>query len=403
MAVGYAVELAARTLMAPLMLAVRWAIPRPFDDEEVPNLGASWAMAAKQVLDEIFFSTELVTGQFVSAGDRRRIRTEVYGALRHFETQGWLECPALYHRTPPALWNPELRSVETRGLRYVHLQFESGYEPHPGEPGRERWLGYAPNHTAHAWVLQHPGGPRPWMVCVHGYRMGAPLVDFVGFRALWLHHQMGLNVLMPILPLHGPRTVGRRSGDGFLTGDYLDTLHLQAHAIWDLRRLLGWLRATQGDPPIGVYGLSLGGYTAALLAALEADLQCVIVGIPATNFVRLARWHIPSFLHAATEFVGLHWDELETIMRVVSPLAMPARVPRERCFLFAGVADRLVPPDHVRDLWRHWDRPRIEWYEGGHVSFTFEGKVRALVCEALATTGLAGGQLPAPAAAAASA
>ena len=30
----------------------------------------------------------------------------------------------------------------------------------------------------------------------------------------------------------------------------------------------------------------------------------------------------------------------------------------------AASRDRLVPPEQVRDLWRHWEQPRIEWYPG---------------------------------------
>ena len=85
--------------------------------------------------------------------------------------------------------------------------------PHPGEPGRERWLAYEANRTGHAWLLKHPGPPRPWLVCVPGYRMGRPAVDFTGFRAGWLYKTLGLNVAIPVIPLHGPRRVGSRLGN----------------------------------------------------------------------------------------------------------------------------------------------------------------------------------------------
>ena len=52
--------------------------------------------------------------------------------------------------------------VRARFLPYRHLRFESEYEPHPDAPGRDRWLGYEPNRTGHAWLLKHPGPPRPW-------------------------------------------------------------------------------------------------------------------------------------------------------------------------------------------------------------------------------------------------
>ena len=42
------------------------------------------------------------------------------------------------------------------------MTFDSGYEPRPGEPGRERWLGYAENSREQALVMRHRE-PRPWV------------------------------------------------------------------------------------------------------------------------------------------------------------------------------------------------------------------------------------------------
>jgi hypothetical protein len=71
------------------------------------------------------------------------------------------------------------------------------------------------------------------------------------------------------------------------------------------------------------------------------------------------------------------------VLRVVSPLVLEPRVPRERRFIFGGVADQLVTPDQVRDLWLHWERPRIEWYQGAHITFRSHPRVRRMVNEAL--------------------
>jgi hypothetical protein len=54
--------------------------------------------------------------------------------------------------------------------------------------------------------------------------------------------------------------------------------------------------------------------------------------------------------------------------------------------VIAGVGDRICPPGHADALWRHWDRPRIHWYPGGHLAQfrrgTALGEVLRLVREA---------------------
>ncbi len=386
--IGHGMALAMRSSAAGMFLGLRWAGHRgEVDQRDIPDPHWSLGLRGKIVLDEFFFATEVVTAALTFLPDARRIGREIQEAAGFFDARGWIDDPADYHRAPPALTRVTLEERRSRGIDHRHLTFESDYEPHPGEPGRERWQGYEVNRTAHARLLEHPGPPRPWLVCVPGYRMGHPAADFTGFRARWLHFELGLNVAIPIMPLHGPRSVGRRGGDGFLSGDMLDTIHAQTQAVWDVRRLADWLRA-QGAPSVGLYGVSLGGYTAALLASLEGEFDCVVAGVPATDFMGLMRAHAPSFALKAAEWVGFSFEPVDRIMRVISPLAIPVRVPRNRLFLFAGVADRLTAPHQARNLWEHWERPRLAWYHGTHISFLWEKEVQALLEEALSTSGL---------------
>jgi dienelactone hydrolase len=339
-------------------------------------------LAAEVAGDELILSVNTVAAMVQRDTDFGRIRREIEQAGELYESMGWMEKPTGYHVLPPGLESPAIRSGSTRGAAYEALSFESGYEPNEGEPGRERWLERVANRTAHAWVMRHRDGPRPWLVCIHGYQMGRPLYDFSAFPPGWLHRRLGLNLLLPVLPLHGPRTVGWRSGEGFLGADVLDTVHAEAQAIWDIRRMLGWVRA-EGATDIGVYGLSLGGYNAVLLASLEEGLDRAIAGIPASDFARLFFRHRPTLEVRRAVHRGIDEARVADVLRVVSPLALAPRVPHERRFLFGAAADRIVPPEQVLDLWRHWERPRIEWYPGAHVSFGVHAGVRALVEEGL--------------------
>jgi hypothetical protein len=371
-------------------MGLRWAGRQAsLDSSEMPAPRWGLSLLSKAALDEFFFATELVLATFVSGRERERVGREVIEAGELYRERGWLADPRRFHRSPPPLENARVEKARrfVAPSAYRHLRFESSYEPHAEEPGRERWLGYRANRTAHAWLLEHPGGPRPWVVCVPGYRMGHPIVDFAGFRTRWLHRGLGLNVAIPVMPLHGPRRVGRRGGDGFFSGDFLDTIHAQAQAVWDVRRLIGWLRGRHATA-VAAQGVSLGGYTTALLACLEPDLDCVIVGVPAADFLQLLRSNAPPVLLRAVARLGFSLDDIERVLRVISPLAMPPRVPRKRLYLYAGLADRLASPDHAMALWNHWKKPRVAWYQGSHVSYLWEKDVKVLLEEALTDCGL---------------
>lgn len=350
-----------------------------------PSLSAK--LAAKVAADEAARTLMLGMAHFPSRSQRARIREELSSALVLWEENGWLSDARAFHRTPPPLTRPRIERRQVGGLDFEHISFKSLYRPRSEEPGGDRWLSMEPNRTAHAWMLRHADPDRAWIVCIPGFRMGHPRIDLHGLSAARFHHERGLNVLIPVLPLHGPRTVGKRSGDGFITADVLNTVHAEAQAMWDIRRMIGWVRGL-GASALGVYGVSLGGYNTALLAGLEPDLDCAVAGIPATCLSTLLRLHAPRPLLWLGERAGICMDMLQSVLQVVSPLAVAPQLPRERRFIFAGLADRLIPTHQVHQLYEHWDRPRTAWYEGTHLSFVWEEAVHQLLDEALGAGGM---------------
>jgi len=290
---------------------------------------------------------------------------EVREALALFEARGWSGDPRSYHTDPPALSQVELEPARAGRVRYERLAFASGYEPDAAEPGRERWLGYEANRTAHARVLRHAGDERPWLLAIHGSRQGGD-ADLRAFGMM--HRAFGYNVVMPVLPLHGVRAHTRRSGDGFVGRYELDFVHAAAQSVWDLRRLIGWMRSQPGGGSVGIYGVSLGGYVGALVSSIESGLDRVILGVPASDFAALERRSASPVRHANAGGRDLAWSEVESLYRVVSPLAVEPRLEREKLCLFAATADRFLPREHVERLWKHWGEPRLVWSPGGHIT-----------------------------------
>lgn len=369
--------------------AGRMAIQLEPQTEGVPAPRPSAALAAKVAADEVILGWEhWHTAGFALDGTIERVIGELDRCQRLFEREGYLEKPLAYHRTPPELVDPEIRRGRAAGLDIELLRFESGYAPAEGEPGRERWLGYDGCRDGWAYVLRHDGPPRPWLIATNGYRMGFASIDIGIFKRF--HEEeggLGLNVLVPVLPLHGPRRLGWHSGQGFLSVDIVDTLHAEAQAIWDMRRLLSWIRA-QGAETIGAFGLSLGGYTTALFASVAEGLAAAIPGIPLADVPRVLDRHGVAHQMRYARSRGFSFERAREVLRPVSPLAVAPRVPHEGRLIFGATADRLVTPDHVRDLWRHWDEPEIVWYEGSHVSFGSERAVWAAVDRTLRENGL---------------
>jgi hypothetical protein len=356
---------------------------------EVPPVEPTLRVIAEAALDRSFtLGMNLLTG-VPHPTAVRRAQAEAAAMAAFVGERGFHADPARYHRTPKAPRTVVREHASAwmgrQPTRYEVLSFPSGYAPRPGEPGGQRWQRHPSNHTVHAQLFEHAGEPRPWVICVHGFGMGTPLPNFAAFRPATLHRDRGWNVVLPSLPLHGPRGVGRLSGSEMLAPDYLRLVQLFAQAVWDVRRVIAWIRA-RGGTQIALYGLSLGAYVSALVASLEDDLAGVIAGIPAVDFPNVARDNEPWVMRRYGAEVRIDWEEVRAATHAVSPLALEPRVPRERRFIFAGTADRVARPDQARALWRHWDRCAIHWFPGGHVAAQWNPTIAPFVDAALAAS-----------------
>jgi hypothetical protein len=352
---------------------------------ELPVARPTIALATHAFRDEIVLLGFRLQRSAPSAKTLERVNREVTTALEFYGHKGWLEQPEGFFAAPPSLTDVVVRPVKSMGRSYERIFFDSDYAPHVGEPGSERWLGYTANNREYALMLRHRE-PRPWLVCVHGAVMGRAAVDLTLFRAWHLYRDLGLNVVLPVLPMHGPRARGLPAGGAFPSGDLLNEVHLVAQAVWDIRRLLSWIRSQQSDAMIGLNGLSLGGYLTSLVASLDDGLTCAILGVPVADLIELLGRH-----------AGLSHDDparqtlrlAQPIGRMISPLAMTPCVPTRGRFIYAGVADRLVHPRaHVTRLWEHWGRPEIQWYQGGHTGFFRSQPVQRFIEDALVQSGL---------------
>jgi hypothetical protein len=232
------------------------------------------------------------------------------------------------------------------------------------------------------------GRPRPTVLALHGFTMGWPQVDAQVLMAEhWFH--LGCDVALLTLPFHGARASRRcrYSGERFASWHVGRLNEAVRQAVHDACLVACWLAA--GGAPVGVLGMSLGGYIAALLSGLRTDLAFAIAVVPP-----VCLGDLPTRLFAYTRYGRAGVDppltptEQEAAYRVHSPLTYPLSLPRERVLIVAGRGDGVTPVSHAVALWEHWGHPAAVWFSGGHVTPFQRSRIAAAIAAHLKMLGM---------------
>ncbi len=316
-----------------------------------------------------------------------RIEREVDELRAHWRRTGVVDDPVSLHGSPapPGEW--EIEAASFSGLAGEVLRFPSDWEPGEGVPGREAWLDHPLNHTVHAPMLRHGDGPRPWLMLIHGADMGRSFDGRI-LRARRIHENLGVNVIMPVLPAHGPRGHRPKTRTRFPSDDHVANVHGLTQALWDVRRTLAWVR-TQDPTEVGVYGFSLGGMVASLLACTEPEIDALVLGCPAADLVDLIRINTRSEIRDQPRMTRLI-DRAFDAAAPVSAFSLAPVVPVERMAMISAHADRLADPVfQVGRLWHHFGRPELRSVDTGHVTYFLQRRWVETVEELLVTRGVA--------------
>ena len=308
-----------------------------------------------------------------SARSRGRSSSESLGPTERRDRLGLIErfyCTTQFLEEPdtffPILEADDLRDERLRDYgadgEVRELRWHSALLPLTDEPDVVRRLEARAvvNHAAVARLFAHRDRARPTIVLVHGYMGGAFALEERAFpvRAFF---DAGLDVVLAVLPHHGARGVrGRRPL--LPASDPRITIESFRHAIVDLRTLVGLLR-DRGAPAVGAMGMSLGGYSSALLATVE-PIDFVVPMIPLASIADFAR-DSDRLVGTATQRKEQH-EAIEAAHRVVSPLARPSLVDPARALVIAGSGDRITPATHAERLAEHLGAP-LHVFAGGHL------------------------------------
>jgi pimeloyl-ACP methyl ester carboxylesterase len=240
----------------------------------------------------------------------------------------------------------------------VDARWESRYAPFAEELA-DTYLGWEENLHAHARLFLHPS-PSPTIVLIHGYLGGNHSFEERAWPLRWLFDK-GLDVALFVLPLHGDRRVAGRPK--FPSSDPRITIEGFRQMVWDFRALRCFLEA-RGAPAVGAMGMSLGGYSTALLSTLVSELSFAIPFIPLASIADFAR-DGDRLVGTASQRRRQH-ALLEEALAVVSPLSRPSVVAPEGRLVVAARGDRITPPAHAKRLAEHLDAP-LRVFTGGHI------------------------------------
>ena len=252
--------------------------------------------------------------------------------------------------------------------RVENISFRSSFEAiNPAERGRRH--GYTRNNVVHAQHWRHDDGPHPTLCLIHGFMGSAYLFNGLFFSLPWFY-RAGYDVMLYTLPFHGRRAERNSpySGYGFFMDGFSGFAESMAQAVHDFRSLLDYLEHT-GVDRIALTGMSLGGYTSALVAGVDDRIQAVIPNVPVvTPETAFDDWFPANLLVRFGDLLS-HTDKdlAAAAYRFHSPLNYQPLVPKDRRLIIAGLGDRLAPPEQAALLWEHWDRCGFHWFPGNHV------------------------------------
>ncbi|MGH7296604.1 MAG: alpha/beta hydrolase family protein, partial [Polyangiaceae bacterium] len=276
---------------------------------------------------------------------------------------------------PPLALTPRVRVVRRMpwGAECIEASWESAFQPF-ATGVRDAYLAHVANRTAHARMYVG-GGRRPAAILVHGYMSGQWAIEERAWPIRWLNRK-GLDVAVTVLPFHGVRARAEGGAPPFPGADPRFTNEGFRQAVADLRVLIALLRS-RGATAVGLMGMSLGGYTTALMATVEDDLAFAVPFIPLSSTADFARDQ--GRLGTGPRAQAQH-TALEAANRVVSPFARPPRIAPERVLVVGAEADRVTPIAHAERVAAHLRSPLLR-VQGGHLVQTW----RATAFRATAT------------------
>ena len=270
-----------------------------------------------------------------------------------------------YRTNPEGLFpDPGRIDVKKRWLAPHRVGFSewSWQSIHPITFGgiKREYRSHRDNQTGLLRTLNLRIKDKPMAILVNGFSSGHHLMERVAWP-MREFQRLGIGVSLFALPFHGPR--GHAFPPEWPQQDTAFTIEGFRQAIWDLRIAIRAMRAA-GASHVGVVGMSLGGYTASLLATVTSDVDFVLSYIPICS--------VPDVMND-NDLVpgsgGMQRTLYEGYREQLVPITPVCRMPKvepKRVSIISGAYDRLATVKHGQRLADHFGTELIT-FPGGHI------------------------------------
>jgi dienelactone hydrolase len=234
------------------------------------------------------------------------------------------------------------------------------------------------NNTVYTEYFQPTGGGKhPGVIVLHILGGDFPLARLF-CRAL---AQDGIAALFVKMPYYGPRRQPEVKAR-MVSEDPRETVQGMRQAVLDIRRGAAWLAAQDevDAEQLGIFGISLGGITAALAATAEPRFK-KICPMLAGGDVGLAAWDDPRLAKLRRRWTdgGGTKEEFLSLWKSIDPVTYGENVRGRKVLMLNASHDEVIPRACTESLWRAFGEPAIVWYDAGHYSAArhlFDGLAR---------------------------
>ena len=270
------------------------------------------------------------------------------------------------------------------GGNFEKLSWASSYETDNAEA--DNYAQHAHNRRVCAYHWRHENKCRPTIIFLHGFAASAWQLNSYFMRMEQMYHR-GYDVVLATLPHHGVRSGKGRwlSGFNYISGGIHHLNHSVVQSTFDIRYLMDYLVVNLEAEQVGLCGMSLGGYTAALMAGLDSRFKFVMPIVPIVSIPdAMLAWR--PLDRAIKKIIADHKVDISTLrntMAAHSPLSFSPLLESNKLMIVAGVGDKMAPPTHAEQLQSHWGDCNIHWFRGSHVmplerQRTLQAKLRFL-------------------------